>query len=88
MSKEIQLLRPHDYEYVLEAYRKGEHMYERYGIGPDPKVVEATGRASCRICGLKIAKGIKAITWMWDAEGNSWTARDVYIHADGCPGVV
>lgn len=80
----MELFHPVEYEYILEAYRKGEHMYERCGIGPDPEVVSATGRAHCRICGKKIKKGTKAITWYWSSEDNSWTSRAVFIHADGC----
>ena len=80
-----ELLRECDYDYILEAYQNGRGMYTREGIGPDPYTVIANDRATCRICGKKIAKGEKAITFCWSNEGNPWTARDIYIHADGCP---
>lgn len=54
-----------------------------WGIG-GLELVVATGRATCRQCGQKITKGEPAIKGPWDAEGNSWTARDVQIHFNEC----
>jgi len=49
------------------------------------EVVEATGRAVCRCCGEKIAKGDLAIQYFYDFTGSgSWTAVKVQIHARAC----
>jgi len=49
------------------------------------EVVEATGRAVCRCCGEKIAKGELAIQYFYDFTGSgSWTAVKVQIHAGAC----
>ena len=53
------------------------------GLG-DTEIMEATGRATCRICGQKILKGewvIKGVTAWYD---NSWTASFVQIHYNKC----
>jgi hypothetical protein len=50
------------------------------------KYVEATGRAICRACGHKIAKGELAIELAFSSGGtyNPWAAVDCYIHAKRC----
>ena len=46
----------------------------------------ATGRATCRLCGNKIAKDYGAqLSFFYDEEQNSWTAKEYHVHADGCP---
>jgi hypothetical protein len=43
--------------------------------------VVASGRATCRCCGQKIAKGVPALTFAWDFDScGSWTATTVSIH--------
>lgn len=58
------------------------------GIGPDPRIVVATGRTTCRICGKKIKKGVRALQFCYDFNGSgSWTAQDIQVHLDECPEV-
>ncbi len=49
----------------------------------DGTIKEATGRATCRLCGTKIKNGYQ-LTFCYDEEQNSWTAKDYHVHADGC----
>lgn len=45
----------------------------------------ATGRATCRVCGKKIAKGEVAYAFPWDITGyGSNTATTIHIHAGAC----
>lgn len=44
----------------------------------------ATGRATCRLCGTKIKTGIQ-LSFYYDEEQNSWTAKEYHVHANGCP---
>lgn len=45
----------------------------------------ATGRARCRSCGQKIAKGAPELRFFWDFTGSgSWTAVEVHIHRENC----
>lgn len=47
--------------------------------------LKATGRARCRCCGDKIAKGTDEIRFYWDFNGcGSWTAVECHIHASPC----
>ena len=47
--------------------------------------ITASGRAFCRCCGLKIAKGESALKFPWDLGGcGSWTSADCYIHSQPC----
>ena len=56
------------------------------GIGPKPEIVVSTGRATCRFCGKKIAKGARALKFFHDFNGcGSWTAVEIQVHLDGCP---
>lgn len=48
--------------------------------------VEASGRARCKACGQKIAKGEPCLRFAWDFRGcGSWTAQTVHMHAAACP---
>lgn len=41
----------------------------------------ATGRATCRGCGRRIAKGERALVFAWDFHGSgSYTATVVWLH--------
>ncbi len=52
----------------------------------DGTIKPATGRATCRLCGNKIAKNYGAqLSFFYDEEQNSWTAKEYHVHADGCP---
>ena len=44
----------------------------------------STGRAKCRQCGEKITKGQTQIGCIWSPEDNSWTGREVWMHAHNC----
>ena len=44
----------------------------------------ATKRATCRLCGNKITEGWQ-LSFFYDEEQNSWTAKEYHVHADGCP---
>jgi hypothetical protein len=46
----------------------------------------ATGRATCRLCGVKIKTGLQ-LSFYYDEEQNSWTAKEYHVHANGCPNV-
>jgi len=49
------------------------------------EIIPATGRATCRVCGKKIAKGSKAVKFMWDFTGSgSWTLIECQIHLEEC----
>lgn len=48
------------------------------------EIKDATGRATCRLCGNKIKEG-KQLSFFYDEEQNSWTAKEYHVHADGCP---
>jgi hypothetical protein len=53
--------------------------------GGRPEREEATGRARCRSCGQRIAKGAPVIRWAHDYQGSgSWTAIQSFVHADDC----
>lgn len=48
-------------------------------------VTAGTGRAVCRSCGQRIAKGDLALKSVWDFHGSgSYTTVDVQIHAAPC----
>lgn len=52
----------------------------------DPVTVVASGRATCRACGERIAKGEPAIRVAHDFHGSgSFTLTTVYLHAGACP---
>lgn len=44
----------------------------------------ATGRATCRLCNEKIKKDGVQLSFYYDAENNSWTAKEYHVHANGC----
>jgi hypothetical protein len=48
------------------------------------EIITATGRATCRSCGQRLAKGEKAIRFYEDQGGGSWTALCMQIHFDHC----
>lgn len=49
------------------------------------EIIKATGRATCRCCGQRIAKGVEALRFPYDFTGSgSWTAQDIQIHAEHC----
>ena len=47
-------------------------------------IKNATGRATCRLCNTKIKEGSQ-LSFYYDEEQNSWTAKEYHVHADGCP---
>jgi hypothetical protein len=47
-------------------------------------IVEGTGRATCRECGVRIAKGESAIECFYDHGGGSWTSTRMLIHLNDC----
>ena len=65
---------------------EGEEHYTstwvEYGV---IKRAVGTGRATCRCCGLKIARGAPTLTFPWDFHAcGSWTATQATIHFDAC----
>lgn len=46
-------------------------------------IKSATGRATCRLCGNKIKTG-NQLSFFYDEEQNSWTAKEYHVHANGC----
>lgn len=52
-----------------------------YGQG-DTTVVVASGRAVCRCCGKKIAKGLLALRGYDNNDGATYSAITVYVHAN------
>ena len=47
--------------------------------------VTGTGRARCRCCGKKIAKGERELRFYWDFNGcGSWTAVECHVHEKDC----
>lgn len=79
----VKLLRKCDCAYLRDQYKKGQPLYTHEGIG-QPKIMRATGRSTCRLCGKKIQKNDLCIQFAYDDEGNSWTAIDMYIHLNEC----
>lgn len=67
----------------LAGLRVGEHLCRstntlQYGA---PEVILGTGRAACRCCGQRIAKGAESLRFAWDFNGSgSWTAQEIQIH--------
>ena len=50
---------------------------------PVGEIKIATGRAKCRICGVKIGKGEKEMNFYHsfsDAQYNAWTSVDCHVH--------
>lgn len=49
--------------------------------GGPPERISGTGRACCRQCGQRIAKGVPAVRFFWDFGGcGSFTATAAQIH--------
>jgi hypothetical protein len=50
----------------------------------------ATGRATCRCCGKRIARGDQELVFPYSfTDGgsyNSWTAVEIHIHREDCKG--
>ena len=70
---------------------KGVNLIDPWQIGESPwhEVGKGSGRATCRICGLKIAKGETAFKFgaSFNDGGsyNPWQAVDCSIHESCCP---
>lgn len=43
----------------------------------------STKRATCRVCGEKIKEG-QQLSFYYDEEQNSWTAKEYHVHTEGC----
>lgn len=53
--------------------------------GGRPELTVASGRATCRFCFGKIAKGEPAYRWAHDFQGcGSWTVITSYVHGYDC----
>lgn len=95
MAKKVNMIDKWDCDYarnqVVDALKKypnethfGYLMFSCEGYG-DVEIITATGRATCRQCGEKIAKGVRAIKGAYDFNGmGGWTACDVQIHLADC----
>ena len=74
------MIQPWEAESIREKFATKGH--------PDYGVIEAkigTGRATCRECGEKIAKGKNAIQFCYDFTGcGSWTVVEIQIHVESC----
>ncbi len=73
-------------DYLKKAAADGRtsfgSQYAEYG---PVDVVVGTGRARCRACGEKIAKGVTALAWLEDMGGSgSFTATRIQMHAEPC----
>lgn len=70
--------------YEAESLWRGRHPQGAEYGGP-PTIQIGTGRARCRACGQRIARGDGAVLWAHDYQGSgSWTAIQSYIHASNC----
>ncbi len=69
----------------IGRYKKDGHWYFpqiEYGT---PEFVTSSGRARCRCCGEKIAKGEEELKFAYDFHGcGSWTATESHMHTNGC----
>jgi hypothetical protein len=66
---------------IREALPKQSWLIE-YGT---LEFVVATGRAKCRACGKKIAKGERCLRFAWDFHAcGSFTAQTVHMHEQEC----
>jgi hypothetical protein len=84
MSK-VKLIDEWEAERMREEYAEHGRIFNLDGIGEDPHIVKASGRATCRCCGTKIEKGDDAIVFFYDFHGcGAWTAVECYIHLDEC----
>ena len=70
-----------------EAKMAREHHSSRGNASEYGKseVRAATGRATCRCCGLRVAKGEPALHFAWDFHGSgSWTLSPACLHWWAC----
>lgn len=66
--------------------RNGKTSCVEYGVVE--RGIATTGRATCRCCGQRIAKGEEVLRFPWDfAKCGSFTATNVQIHAAACVAV-
>lgn len=71
-----------DGHYCDEIRTKDTHLVQ---YGAIERGLKATGRARCRCCGERIAKGADEVRFYWDFTGSgSWTAVECHIHAAPC----
>lgn len=49
-----------------------------------PHYARATGHASCRGCGHKIAKGERAVLFDFYPTSRVWAAREAWLHVEPC----
>lgn len=79
-------------EIKLISSWKAANIREKFANNGSPEygVIEekiGTGRATCRECGNKIAKGEKSLQFCYDFTGcGSWTVVEVQIHLKPCKG--
>lgn len=67
---------------LAAAYRA---LRECQNYGGPPELRIATGRARCRVCGERIAKGEQCVYVVHDFQGSgSFTAIACYLHAHDC----
>lgn len=79
----IRLLDADEREDVVEFWQTG-YMCQALCYNGTWEEKLATGRATCRVCGEKIKKGVKEVEFCYDEEGNPWTAKYYHIHAEPC----
>ena len=94
--REIKLLDRHDSEVIRNITANRTEHTLHYGDGKfvripisvayqgEGEVKPATKRATCRLCNTKIKEGMQ-LSFYYDEEDNSWTAKTYHVHADGCP---
>jgi len=63
--------------------RRGR-FWTQWSTTSEGEICTATGRARCRCCGEKIAKGLVALRVFSDRGAGTWTAVWEYLHAEGC----
>ena len=86
----MEMLDKYEAKYIREKVVKGRGLghigtdtLTPEGLG-DVDIIEATGRAICRVCGKKILKGEWAIKGVTAWYGNVWCAVIVQLHYHKC----
>jgi hypothetical protein len=92
MTRQVHMLKPQDVEEIRRAVadqrvRRGERpwYYAPGWVYGEIDVITGSGRAVCRACGRRIAKGERALKIGVDFTGHgSWTVIEVQIHDRDC----
>lgn len=85
MKPEKVALFPDDLASVIRRYRDGALTRLPYGLDfiDPPERMTASGRAICRLCGERIARGTPELIFAWGME--PFTFIRAHVHAERCP---